>query len=48
MLRAELINTEWENGIRALSGENMQGVTGQFPDKDLRFRWERREAAVEN
>jgi len=41
MLRAELIDTEWENGIRALKGENMQGVTGQFPDKDLRFRWEK-------
>jgi len=39
MLRAELIDTEWENGIRALNGEDMQGITGHFPDKDLRFRW---------
>jgi hypothetical protein len=39
MLRAELINTEWVNGIRALNGENMQGVTGKFPDKDLHFQW---------
>jgi len=46
MLRAELIDTEWENGIRALNGENMQGVTGQFPDKNLRFRWEKSSSEV--
>jgi hypothetical protein len=39
MHRAELINTEWENGIRALHGEDMQGVTGRFPDKDHNFHW---------
>jgi hypothetical protein len=46
--RAELINTEWENGIRALKGENMQGVTGKFPDKDLRFRWEHHACSRQN
>jgi hypothetical protein len=37
--RAKLINAEWENGRRALNGEDMGGVTGQFPDKDGRFHW---------
>ena len=41
MLRAQLINQEWENGIRALSGEDMQGVTGRFPDKDHTFHWDK-------
>lgn len=41
MLRAQLINQEWENGIRALSGENMRGTTGRFPDKDHTFHWDR-------
>ncbi len=39
MARAQLINIEWNNGIRALSGEDMQGVTGRFPDKNHRFHW---------
>ena len=38
--RAQLINQEWENGIRALSGEDMQGVTGRFPDKNHTFHWD--------
>jgi hypothetical protein len=38
--RARLINAEWENGRRALNGEDMGGVTGQFPDKDGRFHWD--------
>ena len=38
--RARLMNAEWENGTRALSGEDMQGVTGRFPDKDGRFHWD--------
>lgn len=38
--RARLMNAEWENGTRALKGEDMQEVTGQFPDKDGRFRWD--------
>lgn len=40
MHRAELINREWINGIRALNGEDMQGVTGRFPDKDHNFHWD--------
>lgn len=40
MHRARLINAEWENGIRALKGEDMQGVTGRFPDKNGKFHWE--------
>ena len=40
MRRAKLIETEWENGIRALNGEDMQGVTGRFPDKDGVFHWD--------
>jgi hypothetical protein len=39
MSRAHLIDTEWKNGIRALNGEDMQGVTGRFPDKNHRFHW---------
>lgn len=38
--RAQLIDQEWENGIRALNGEDMQGVTGRFPDKDHNFHWD--------
>lgn len=44
MHRAELINREWINGIRALNGEDMQGATGRFPDKNLTFHWD----AIEN
>ena len=39
MRRAKLIAAEWENGIRALNGEDMQGVVGKFPDKDGTFHW---------
>ena len=39
MARAQLIDIEWNNEIRALSGEDMQGVTGRFPDKNHRFHW---------
>ena len=39
MHRARLIAAEWENGIRALNGEDMQGVVGQFPDKNGTFHW---------
>lgn len=38
--RAQLIDTEWKNGIRALNGENIQGITGRFPDKDHVFHWD--------
>jgi hypothetical protein len=38
--RARLINAEWENGSRALNGEDMGRVTGRFPDKDGRFHWD--------
>ena len=38
--RARLINAEWENGRRALNGEDMGGATGRFPDKDGRFHWD--------
>jgi hypothetical protein len=38
--RARLIHAEWENGRRALNGEDMQGVTGRFPDKDGVFYWD--------
>ena len=40
MRRAKLIAAEWENGIRALNGEDMQGVTGRFPDKNSNFHWD--------
>jgi hypothetical protein len=40
MRRARLIAAEWENGIRALNGEDMQGVVGRFPGKDGVFRWD--------
>ena len=40
MRRAKLIETEWENGIRALNGEDMKGVTGRFPDKNHTFHWD--------
>ena len=38
--RARLMNAEWENGTRALNGEDMQGGVGRFPDKDGRFHWD--------
>lgn len=37
LLCAQIINAEWRNGIRALNGEDMQGVTGRFPDKNGMF-----------
>jgi hypothetical protein len=40
MLRTRLIDAEWRNGIRALNGEDMQGVTGRFPDKKGVFHWD--------
>jgi hypothetical protein len=40
LLRAQIIDAEWRNGIRALNGEDMQGVTGQFPDKQGVFHWD--------
>ena len=40
MQRAKLMDTEWKNGIRALNGEDMQGVTGRFPDKNGMFHWD--------
>jgi hypothetical protein len=40
MLRSRLIDAEWRNGIRALNGEDMNGVHGRFPDKDGKFYWE--------
>ncbi len=35
LLRAQLIDTEWRNGFRALTtnGDDMKGVTGRFPNK---------------
>jgi hypothetical protein len=40
LLRAQLIDTEWHNGIRALKGEDVQGATGRFPDKQGIFHWD--------
>ncbi len=40
MHRARLIDAEWHNGIRALKGDDMQGITGRFPDKDGVFHWD--------
>jgi hypothetical protein len=40
MLRARLIDAEWRNGIRALHGEDMQGVTGAFPTHEGKFNWD--------
>jgi hypothetical protein len=40
MQRAKLMDIEWKNGIRALNGEDMQGVTGRFPDKNGTFHWD--------
>jgi len=39
MLRSRLIDAEWHNGIRALNGEDVQGATGRFPDKQGKFHW---------
>jgi hypothetical protein len=40
MRRAGLIAAEWENGIRALNGEDMKETTGRFPDKNGTFHWD--------
>lgn len=40
LLRARIVDVEWRNGIRALNGEDMQGVTGRFPDKQGVFHWD--------
>ncbi len=40
MHRAKLIDAEWRNGIRALQGEDMTGITRCFPDKDGVFHWD--------
>ena len=37
---AKHIDVEWKNGIRALNGEDMQCVTGRFPDKNGYFHWD--------
>jgi hypothetical protein len=34
------MNAEWENGSRALSGEDMAGVSGRFPDQNGVFHWD--------
>ena len=36
---ADLHNLEWNNGIRALRGEDMACAKGVFPDKDGIFHW---------
>ena len=40
--RAELIDAEWRNGIRALCGteEIPPVITGRFPDKNGEFHWD--------
>ena len=40
MHRARLVAAEWENGIRALNGEDMKDTTGRFPDKNGTFHWD--------
>ncbi len=40
LTRAKLLDAEWRNGIRALNGEDMQGVVGRFPDKNGKFHWD--------
>jgi hypothetical protein len=40
MHRAKLIAAEWENGIRALNGEDMKEITGRFPDWNGTFHWD--------
>jgi hypothetical protein len=38
LLRAQIIDAEWRNGVRALNGEDMKGTTGRFPDKNGVYR----------
>jgi hypothetical protein len=40
MHRARLVAAEWQNGIRALNGEDMAGISGRFPDKMGTFHWD--------
>jgi hypothetical protein len=40
MIRARLIHMEWQNGMRALQGQDMGDITGRFPDKDGTFHWD--------
>jgi hypothetical protein len=40
MLRARLMRKEWQNGMRALQGQDMGDITGRFPDKDGTFHWD--------
>jgi hypothetical protein len=40
VIRAGFIDEEWRNGILALNGADMQGITGRFPDRHGFFLWE--------
>ena len=40
MLRAKLMHMEWQNGMRALQGQDMGDTTGRFPDKNGTFHWD--------
>ena len=40
MRRAELMHMEWQNGMRALQGQDMGDLTGRFPDKNGVFHWD--------
>jgi hypothetical protein len=38
--RAQLMHMEWQNGMRALQGQDMGDTTGRFPDKNGVFHWD--------
>ena len=38
--RAQLMHMEWQNGMRALQGQDMGDTTGMFPDKNGTFHWD--------
>lgn len=40
MRRANIMHTEWQNGMRALQGQSMGDITGRFPDKNGTFHWD--------
>jgi hypothetical protein len=40
MHRARLMQKEWQNGMRALQGQDLGDIKGRFPDKDGIFHWD--------
>ncbi len=40
MHRARLMQKEWQNGMRAVQGQDLGDIKGRFPDKDGTFHWD--------